>query len=224
MKKLIARFAELPDDIVSSKMSASLISDCVEAVGHKPTTMSSGLVPFYAEQFRTFVGPAHTCQVRRTDEWIEIDRLLETVDATPSGSIVVVGVDEFVPGALWGGLMSTRVSMRGGIAAIVDGGVRDLKQISDLGFPVFASFTSPLDIRGRAEVVAHSVPVECRGVTVNPGDIVVADLDGVVVVPRSIEGSVLAAFLKRIEAETLTEEELLNGSSAQDVYRRHKAF
>lgn len=220
----VAKILDLPVELRATEVSTSIISDCIEAVGHRAMAMEPGLWTFHKNPLRTFIGPAHTCTVRRTEKWVEIDKLLEMVDATPANSIVVVAPDHDIRGALWGGLMSTRVKSRGGVAAIVDGGVRDLAQINELHFPVFAAYTSPLDIRGRAEVVTHSAPVTCRGVDIEPGDTIVADANGVVVVPREIEASVTSALLTRLDAEKLTEKALLEGESATEVYKRHQAF
>src|SRR5690606_15584779 len=127
----------------------SLVSDCVEALGHGPRALAPGLVPFHSDSLRVVAGPAHTCQIRRTDERIEIDGLLAMVDATPPGSVVVVVPDRQIDGAVWGGMMTARVQQRGAVGAIADGGVRDLHQVVPLGLPVFAAYRSPLDIRGR---------------------------------------------------------------------------
>ena len=218
------RLQDLPAETRATHLSTPLISDCIESLGHEPMALAPGLRPMHRDPYRVLLGPAYTCLMRRTGERVEIDRLLETVDATPAGAIVMVAVDQDIQGALWGGLLSTRVSSRGGAAVVVDGGVRDLAQIAELDFPVFAAYTSPLDIRGRAEVIAHGVPVDCRGVHVAPGDTVVADADGIVVVPIGIEAEVVAALLARIDAEVRTEEALRSGRSAKETYREFNAF
>src|SRR5207237_4345076 len=116
---------------------------------------------------------------------------LKMVDATPPSSVVVVATDEDVHGALWGGLMSAGVQQRGAVGAVVDGGVRDLHQVLALDFSVFACYRSPLDIRGRAEMVSYGEPVVCRGVPVAPGDLVFADANGTVAVPAAAAVDVL---------------------------------
>jgi regulator of RNase E activity RraA len=110
------------------------------------------------------------------------------------------------------------------VGAVVDGGVRDLQQISALDFPVFAAYRSPLDIRGRGEMVSFGEPVVCRGVPVAPGDIVFSDANGAVVVPAAAALDVLRLCEERVTKEELTEAELLAGAGAADVYKRHEAF
>ena len=74
---------------------------------------------------------------------------------------------------------------RGARGAVIDGFIRDARQILAMGFPVFTTGLSPVDSNGRGDVVAYNVPIECGGVTVNPGDIVFGDADGVVIIPQA---------------------------------------
>lgn len=207
-----------------TRLYSALVSDAVEAAGLGPRAASPGLQPFHADPLRVVAGPAYPCFVRRTTERVDIDRLLAMVEATPPDVMAVVAVDADVQGALWGGLMSTGIAERGGVGAVVDGGVRDLHTIVPLGFPVWAAYRSPLDIRGRGEVVSFDEPVEFRGVPVSPGDLVVADANGVVVVPQSAITEVLERCEERIDKESLTEQELRNGATPSEVYARHQAF
>lgn len=203
---------------------SSLVSDCAEAAGLGPRAMAAGLQPFHLDPLAVTVGWAFPAQVRRTSERVEIDMLLKMVDATPADAVVVVATDEDVQGALWGGLMSAGVQQRGAVGAVVDGGVRDLHQIIPLGFEVYACYRSPLDIRGRAEMVGFGDPVVCRGVAVAPGDLVFADANGCVVVPAEGVIDVLRLCEERVTKEHLTQEELQAGHKATDVYSRHEAF
>lgn len=215
------------DDAVLERyrgLYSSLVSDCAEAAGLGPRTMAPGVQPFHQDELRVVVGIAHTAQVVKTSERVEIDMLLRLVDATPPNSVVVVATDEDVNGALWGGLMSAGVHQKGAVGAVVDGGVRDLHQIHPLGFAVFATYRSPLDIRGRGEMVSFGEAVVCRGVEVSPGDLVFADANGVVVVPARAALDVLRLCEDRIVKEQLTQQELEAGESAADVYSRHEAF
>lgn len=216
----------IDDDLLArfEPMYSSLVSDAVEQVGLGPRAAAPGLRPYHDEHLRVVVGVAHPCQVVKTSERVEIDKLLELVDATPPSSVTVVAADQDVDGALWGGLMSTGVRARGGVGAVVDGGVRDLHTIVPMGFPVFAAYRSPLDIRGRGEVVGFGEPVTFRGVPVAPGDLVFADANGVVIVPQDAVEEVLAVCEERVEGERTTEDELREGAGARDVYARHGAF
>ena len=206
------------------RLYSPLVSDSVEEVGLGPRAAAPGLVPFHTDSLRVVVGLAYPCQVVKTQERVEIDMLLEMVDATPDRSLAVVAADQDVNGALWGGLMSAGVAARGGVGAVVDGGVRDLHTVVPMGFPVFAAYRSPLDIRGRAEIVSYNEPVTFRGVPVAPGDLVFADANGIVIVPADAVDEVLAICEARVQKEQLTEAELREGAGARDVYDRHGAF
>lgn len=214
------------DDLLAryQRLYTPLVSDCIEELALGPRAAAPGLVPFHRDDLQVAVGRAHTCQVRRTDQHVEIDGLLAMVDATPPRSVVVMATDEDVRGALWGGLMTAAVVSRGGTGAIVDGGIRDLHQVVPLGLPVFARYRSPLDIRGRAEVVSHGRPVEFRGITVTPGELVIADANGVVVVPSGREHDVLERCEARLPNEVETQDGLSAGRSARDVYGETGTF
>jgi regulator of RNase E activity RraA len=214
-----------PDVIARyEKLYSSLVSDCIEELGLGVRCCAPGFVPFHDNQLRVVVGPAHTAQIHKTSRRVEIDKLLEMVEATPPSSMVVVACDEDINGATWGGLMSAGVQRRGAVGAATDGGIRDLHQILPLGFPVWARYRSPSDIRGRGEVVSHGEPVLLRGVLVHPGELVFADANGVVVVPAGAEHDVLQLCEDRLGREEQTEAQLLAGASASDVYSRFGAF
>jgi regulator of RNase E activity RraA len=203
---------------------SAIVSDCVEELGHGPRAPRHGLMPFHRDSERVAVGYAYPIQIHRTSERVEIDMLLKAVDATPADSMIVVAADEDVHGALWGGLMTESVISHGGLGAVVDGGIRDLHQVLPLNFPVWAEYRSPLDIRGRAEVVGFGEPVSFRGVPVAPGELVFADACGVVAVPAGAELDVLAACERRLGKELQTAEELKQGLSPTEVYERYGAF
>lgn len=203
---------------------SSLVSDCVEAAGLGVRSPREGLQPFHTDGLTVAVGRAFPFQAHATSERIEIDDLLAAVEATPAGAIVVIAADAEVRCALWGGLMTTAVKRRGGVGAVVDGGIRDLHQVVPAAFPVWARFRSPLDIRGRAEIASFGDPVDFRGVPVEPGDLVFADANGVVVVPAAHELEVLELAEDRIGREHETDRELAAGADPSEVYSRHGAF
>ena len=107
---------------------------------------------------------------------------------------------------------------------IVDGCVRDAKQIEELGFPVFAIATSPLDTRARARVDAHGSPVVFAGVTVSRGDLVVADVDGVIFVPATAVDAVASLVAKKKPLEQGAREDLVAGMPIRDVWTKYGVF
>lgn len=110
----------------------------------------------------------------------------------------MIGLSDHSPNvAVWGGLMTAGAVVNNIAGAVLDAGVRDVTEIRrDFGFPVFARSVSPGTTVGRYKTEALNVPVECGGVTVNPGDLIVGDLDGVVVVPKEHVEAVLETALE----------------------------
>jgi len=138
------------------------------------------------------VGPAVTVREEPTSERVPPSHALELIDHSAPGSVIVIGIDGFRNVAVWGGLMTAGAVVNGMEGAVLDGGVRDTEEIErDFGFPVFARSICPATTVGRFKTVAANEPVNVGGVTVNPGDLMVGDRDGVVVVPASLVDAVL---------------------------------
>jgi regulator of RNase E activity RraA len=146
---------------------------------------------------------------------------IEAVDSLLPGEVAVVGTQKSVRNAPWGELLSTAAKARGARGAIVDGLVRDVRKIEELGFPVFAAGIKPVDSMGRGVVTAYNLPVECGEVLVHPGDFVFADFDGVVVVPRAIAPRVIELATGKVRRENSSRSELAQGAYLRDVYKKY---
>ena len=144
----------------------------------------------------TMVGPAHTV-ITGTGDSSSVHRAL--VDAEP-GSVLVVDAQGGIARAVWGAVMTTAAIERGIVGVVIDGAVRDIEEIASVGFTTFARATCPAGphkgFRG-----SHGVPIQCGGVVVNPGDIVVGDADGVTVVPIAQADAAIAAVDKLVARE-----------------------
>ncbi len=151
-----------------------------------------------------FAGPAVTVSLVR-DENKEGSKLLQpmldAIDAAPEGSVYVMVLEDGADYAGIGGLMSTAMKYRGLAGAVVEGGVRDTPQIRRLGFPVFSTGVVPSTTVGHYKVAGVNVPVRCGGVEVRPGDIVSADSDGIVVIPKDKAAEVLKRAQQMDETE-----------------------
>jgi regulator of RNase E activity RraA len=150
------------------------------------------------------VGPAVTVKEGPTTEKLPPQHALELIDSAEAGSVVVIGIGGETEVAVWGGLMTAGAVANKLAGAVLDGGVRDVTEIRrDYDFPVFARSVSPGTTLGRFKTLAANVPVECGGITVNPGDLIVADPDGVAVVPQAHVAEVLklALMIEQREAE-----------------------
>jgi len=90
----------------------------------------------------------------------------------------------------------------------MDGAVRDIDPMLEMGFPIFAASVSPVNFTAKATVVGHDVPISCGGVAVNPGDVILADWDGVVVIPQQLAEAVLEKSLEKEQAEQALRERI----------------
>lgn len=120
--------------------------------------------------------------------------------------------------ALWGELMSTAARARGATGAVMAGYARDTNGILAMDFPVFCYGGYAQDQRGRGQVVDFRIPLEIAGVTINPGDIIFGDIDGVVVLPKEVEAPVISHALEQVRREKTAKRMLLDGASAESVF------
>lgn len=184
------------------KVSTASVSDAVDKIAKTRGFMDPAIKPRIND--KKFVGPAVTILEGPTTEALPPQHALDAIDESPEGSVIVIAINAETNVAVWGGLMTAGAEVNGLAGAVLDGGVRDVTEIRrDSGFQVFARSVCPSTTVGRFKTLASNVPVICGGVNVNPGDLVVADLDGVVVVPKEHVEAVLkmAAEIEVREAE-----------------------
>lgn len=177
-------------------IATASIADAVDQVAGKRGYMDFEVKPRTSNQ--KIIGPAVTVKEIATSESLPPTHALEAIDTSPAGSIIVIGIegsDRDV--AVWGGLMTAGAMVNGISGAVLDAGVRDVAEIRrDFGFQVYARSISPGTTVGRYKTEAINVPVECGGVMVHPEDLIVADADGVVVIPKEHVEEVLAKALE----------------------------
>lgn len=123
--------------------------------------------------------------------------------------------------ALWGELMSTRAKKLGASGAVVDGFSRDTQGILKIDFPTFSYGRYAQDQAGRGKVIDFRVPLEMKGVRINPGDIVVGDIDGVCIVPRAAETEVFRLAIEKARGEKRVQKEIEGGMSAKDAFDKY---
>src|SRR5262249_43992068 len=140
------------------------------------------------------------------------------VDSLKPGDLPVLACGKTGRIGPWGGLISTAASVRGATGAVMDGLVRDIREIRAMKCPVFHACIGPPDSNGRVSPAQLEVPIECGGVRVAPGDLVFSDADGCIVVPQAIEGKVIDAALERLKGERGTMAALRAGRSLGEVF------
>lgn len=199
MKELIDGF---------NQVAVASVADAVDKVCGKRGYMATCIKPRIND--KRICGPAATVLEAATDEFVPPQHALDLIDEAPAGSVIVISIEGGEPDvAVWGGLMTAGAVANGHAGAVLDGGVRDLTEIRrDYGFPVYARDVSPGTTLGRYRTVASQVPVRVGDVMVHPGDIVVGDVDGVVVVPRAQADEVLK-MAKEIDERELEQAKLI---------------
>lgn len=139
------------------------------------------------------------------------------IDAARPGDVIVVAAQGRLDAAAWGGLLSLAATLRGVSGVVADGACRDVDEAIELGLPVYALGVTPLTARGRQGEVAWDVPVTVAGVTVRPGDLVIADGSGVVFLPAEHAESILNAAEQVAAREKALSVRIKNGESAAAV-------
>jgi 4-hydroxy-4-methyl-2-oxoglutarate aldolase len=200
------------------------LSDALDAAGRRNQVMSATIRPLVKGTCAR--GHAATVAFGPVDHDVEAayDEMIAFIDGLDRGAVVVAATGPSERSAFWGELFSTAAIARGAAGLVCDGYIRDTPGIEELGFPAFAPGSRPIDMRGRMEVTARGAAVECAGVGVAPGDLVLADADGVVVVPQDVEADVLARATERAERESTVRDELLAGATLREVWDRHRVL
>lgn len=167
------------------------VSDAMEKLGGQHPYMSHSMRPIFPAKF---VGLALTVKLKKEEnrDPDALQGMLTAIDQGGRDSVYVMVVEDGVNIAGMGGLMGTAMAARNFSGAVIDGGVRDVAYLQKISFPVFALGTVPSTSVSHYRFAGANIPVVCDGVPVNAGDIVVADADGVVVVPRAKAAEVLA--------------------------------
>ena len=203
------------------KLYTAVVSDALDQVGIRNQAMREYLRPLYPASkcagFARTIACSDVYHIPNDPYSLEI----EAVDSILPGEVVVVSTQKSLRNAPWGELLSTAAKARQGRGAVIDGLVRDVKKIEELGFPVFATGIKPVDSVGRGVVTGYNLPVECGEVMVHPGDFVFADYDGVVVVPKAAMREVLGIAADKVDRENHSRAELKQGAYLRDVYKRY---
>lgn len=207
------------------------VADTLDDLGFMNQVMDSGFSPIIENA--VVAGPAFTMDEARTkkstflpDYGPEViaNVLTAVFDGMKKGQLVIVNTNGFSGAGAFGELMSTTCKYYAGVrGAVVDGPIRDIGRILEIDFPVWAKGSIPTDSIGRVDLVGVNTPIFCGGVRVNPGDVVMADRDGVVVIPMAdVDIAVVVEKAEEVvAAERRSRKEIREGSSLLDVFRKY---
>ncbi|MEM3046792.1 MAG: RraA family protein [Candidatus Bathyarchaeia archaeon] len=220
MAYLSRKSEDLAELLIGLRMTPTAsLSDALDRMG-KPGFMSHELRPIIPGV--KIVGPAVTVKHKKAAKTTSFNLCLELIDKAKPGDVFVVSGDlDLRDVGLLGGLMATAAKARGMAGAILDGGVRDVRELREMGFQVFSRSVIPTTSLGRTDIEAVNVPIVCGGVTVNPGDIIVADDDGVVVLPRASAQEALKRANEYDEVERKEAEDLRRGAPLVETIKKY---
>src|SRR5512137_616024 len=164
-----------------------------------------------------FVGPALTV---RLEPGNQVD-CLDALSVAQEGDVIVVDAAGETETSIWGGLMSGLCKMKGVVGAVIDGAMRDTDETRDLGFPIFSKAIVPRSTHtpysGRMEPIEINIPIQCAGILVNPGDLVLADEIGVVVIPLEHSAEILEKARAQAEKEEKTRARIREGKTVDQI-------
>ena len=187
-----ADYSAHPQEMVDAyrHVEAASVSDAIEQLLHQKRYMSHRMQAIFPTKF---AGTAVTVLLKHDENHDPgaLTGMLKAIDSGGAGSVYVMTVQDGADIAGMGGLMGTAMAARGYAGAVVDGGVRDIPQLKRVQFPVYALGPVPSTSVGHYRFAGADIPIVCDGVAVDAGDIIVADQDGVVVVPKAHAADIL---------------------------------
>jgi len=208
-------------EILRDRLYTSVVSDVLDRQGLLDQAMAARIRPI--EPRMRLVGRAHTVLTADIYQRPENPYVKEiaAVDALKPGDVTVAATNGSERTCPWGELLSTAARARGATGCLIDGHTRDVQRILAMGFPVFCTGFRPVDSSSRSIVIDYGCPVRCGDVLVQPGDIIFADIDGVVVIPVDRLEATVRLALEKVEGENASRAMLEQGFLLRDVYDRY---
>jgi regulator of RNase E activity RraA len=208
-------------DQMRQSLYAAVVCDVLDAAGYSHQSPRVQLRPLTGMQ--TLVG---RCKTTLWADMAHVDPKpyeleLAAVDSCKPDDVLIAAAAGSMRSGIWGELLTTAARNQGCVGAIVDGAIRDAAKICAMQFPVYARGTCIYDSKDRQRVIDIDVPVEIDGVRFCPGDLVIADEDGVVVVPHAIEEEIVRKAWEKVHAENEVRDAIRAGMKATDVFRRY---
>lgn len=201
------------------KLYTPVVADVLDRLGFRQQVLAAELRPLFPQA--RVAGVALTVQTVPAREIAPAEPYkgeLAAVDALQTGDVLVVSTCFW---SFWGELLSTAARFRGCRGVVIDGHTRDTQAIIQMGFPVFCRGIHPADSLGRLDVAAHNVPITCGGVLIHPGDLILGDHDGLVVVPHQLAEETLRLAEEKVSGENLVRKALAEGMSTTEAFRKY---
>ena len=200
------------------RLYTPVVADVLDKLGYRYQTLAPAVRPLWPRaKAAGFALTVQTVPARDTAPAKPYEGELRAVDSLRPGDVLVVSESEW---SFWGELLSTAAKYRGCRGVVLDGPTRDSLAIEGMGFPVFHRGFHPADSLGRTDVVGHGVPISCGGVMVHPGDLILGDHDGLVVVPLGVAEQVLRLAEEKASGENLVRKALAEGMTTTEAFER----
>jgi regulator of RNase E activity RraA len=207
------------------RLYTGAVADILDELGLRNQCLPPQIRPL--EPKMKVAGPVFTIRGRAMPPGERPDprlRQMDMLDAIFPGAVIVIDPGDEARAAHWGELMSNTALQKGATGCVINGGLRDSPQILELGFPVFRVFHSPLSAAVRWEIAEFNTPIRIGGVDIMPGDYVLGDLDGVLVLPAAVVEKVIATAEEVCRKETIVRGELQKGGSIRQLFDKYRVF
>jgi 4-hydroxy-4-methyl-2-oxoglutarate aldolase len=204
-----------------ARLHPAVVADCLDREGLRNQVLAPHIRPLDpGSKVAGLAATVHCVEVdavpEARDDWYRNE--LAAVDALRPGDVLVVSTCR---GSFWGELLATASRFRGAHGVVADAYTRDTLALVEMGFPTFAAGIHCADSLGRIDVDAFDVPITCGGVRVEPGDLVLGDNDGVVVVPAARGEEIVSLAEEKVSGENLVREKLAEGMPVSDAFRTY---
>jgi regulator of RNase E activity RraA len=202
------------------KLYVAVVADCLDRVGVRSNLLAPHVRSLYpGARVAGYALTVHVVEVDEApprDEWYKGE--IRAVDSQQPGDVMVVSS---TPGSYWGELLATASRVRGARGLVGDCYARDTADLIEMRYPTFVRGPLAYDSLGRIDVDGVGVPIECAGVTVHPGDMVIGDDDGVAILPRGVAEEVIGFAEEKVAGENTVRDRLAEGMPVAEAFRTY---
>ena len=216
-------FSPMNEDPIEilEKLYSAVVADVLDGMGYRNRCLRhdvQALTPANKVSGRIFTAKAQVVDEIPAEPY-KLE--MEAIDTMEAGDVLVIDADGNQDSAFWGELLSTACIAKGVRGVVMNTCCRDLWALSQMDFPVFGTGRTPADSKGRIDVVSINETIVMNEVVINPGDLVLGDLDGVVIIPDEAADQALKLAYEKVMGENTVREELAAGVPVGEVFRTH---